>query len=159
MLAQILQAFTLLNSAGAEQSYVARGAKMKCTMGTSPGILNLPLDHGVYAHSTEKPLLNITDAKCGPDANISDAAAFGVCIITGGVCKPIISPDAKWSNGKDNVLIDGQPALLDNATLSCACQAPTTVERTYHAYGPVSTEIVHPGASGGIISITTNGID
>lgn len=99
--------------AGGEKNYVVREAKLICDMGTDEGILNLPLSHGVYIK--ERAVMNIADHV--PEENIS---TFGFCKAPGNEgapCEPLTCQ--KWQYGKDDVLIDEEPALLDSSTLTC----------------------------------------
>ncbi|MFW5433397.1 DUF4280 domain-containing protein [Paenibacillus apiarius] len=93
-----------------EYSYVVRGATIRCDCGTDPGVLNLPTCHGVYIK--EKPVMNITDSL--PQSNIS---CFGFCKKTNDLCIPLIC--AKWTDGKEDVLLDNEPALLSKSKLTC----------------------------------------
>ncbi|WP_046214885.1 DUF4280 domain-containing protein [Paenibacillus wulumuqiensis] len=161
-LGMLVQALAM-NVLGGDDSYVSRGAMLKCSQGTDPGVLNLPIDHGVYVHDPEKPLLNVADAICAPNGNISSEGAFGFCKVTGSLCKPVINFGTKWSNGQTNVLIDGEHALLTRSTLPCACQPVVTDE--YVFYGGTTTasytKVSKPSSdlSGGVITIETNGQD
>ncbi|GMA98765.1 DUF4280 domain-containing protein [Pelosinus sp. IPA-1] len=97
---------------GAEaQSYVVRGAKVTCSKGTSPSQLDLPRCHGVYLQ--DKPQLNIMDYQ--PGANIMP---FGTCLKPGlPPCSPsILGP---WTDGKKDVLIEEQQALLNTSVNFC----------------------------------------
>lgn len=122
----------VLNLAKSDYSYVVRGAVLKCSQGSQLGVLNLPTCHGVYIK--DQPLLNVADTACG--ANISEIGAFGVCKLTWNVCKPEIASGLKWTDGKEDVLIEGEPALLSKSKLVCSCKN-----------------------SGGIISIENDGQD
>lgn len=124
----------IANVLGGEKSYVVRGAVLKCDQGNHPGVLNLPLSHGVYIK--DKPLLNIADKICGANANISEIGAFGLCKLTNDICKPEIAFGSKWTDGKEDVLIEGEPALLNTSKLICSCKG-----------------------SGGVISIEDDGQD
>ncbi|MFW5436755.1 DUF4280 domain-containing protein [Paenibacillus apiarius] len=103
-----------------EHSYVVRGATVKCSMGTDPGVLNLPECHGVY--SKGKPIMNIADHIPG-----QHIGCFGFCDTLGGLCVPQI--DAKWTEGKVDVLIDHEPALLSKSKLSCANKGIITIDQ------------------------------
>ncbi|MCE5286144.1 MAG: DUF4280 domain-containing protein [Pelosinus sp.] len=91
-------------------SYVFRGATLECNKGSTPSRLDMPCSHGVYRE--EKPQVNILDFK--PKVNIMP---FGSCSIKGGPCVPETAP---WVDGKDDVLVEEQPALLSKSTTSCA---------------------------------------
>ena len=42
-----------------EFTYVVRGAEISCSEGSDPGVLNLPLSHGIYIK--EQPVMNVAD--------------------------------------------------------------------------------------------------
>ncbi|MFB5674188.1 DUF4280 domain-containing protein [Paenibacillus terreus] len=120
MLLPVLLSALAQGALGGEHSYVVRGAALKCSQGTDPGILNAMYSHGVYIKG--KAVMNVADAI--PGANISQEYAFGFCKLLGGApCKPQIAFGTKWSGGKEDVLIEGEYALLSNSTLPCACQS------------------------------------
>lgn len=140
---------------GGEQTYVVRGATLQCSQGTDPGILNAAYSHGVYIK--DKPILTVEDAVCGANANISEKHAFGLCKLQQGLpCEPQIEPGAKWTGGKEDVLIEGAPALLSNCTLTCNCKGLPGVRMSVV---PGSIIVDLPTESGGVISITDDGQD
>jgi hypothetical protein len=94
---------------GAEKTYVVHGAKMSCTSGSSASLLVIPNSHGVYLKG--QPQLNIKDYK--PGSNIKP---FGTCKKLKGPCSPATSP---WIGGKEDVLIEGAPALLNTCINAC----------------------------------------
>ncbi|MDU7473929.1 MAG: DUF4280 domain-containing protein [Paenibacillus macerans] len=120
-LQQLLMAYSF-GALNEEYSYVVRGAELECDRGNRPGVLNLPLSHGVYVKG--KPVMNIADCVCGPDANISNVGAFGMCKLLNNICKPKIDFGSKWTDGKEDVLIEGEQALLSKSTLRCTCKSP-----------------------------------
>ncbi|MEK4059753.1 MULTISPECIES: DUF4280 domain-containing protein [Paenibacillus] len=132
-----------------EQSFVVRGAVLKCSMGTDPGVLNTMFSHGVYIKS--KPILNIDDAVSG--VNISKVNAFGFCKLKAAPCEPVITLASKWTGGKEDVLIDGAPALLSDSRLVCSCPGLDSL-----AIGAQVPPLPSVGG-GGIISITDDGQD
>jgi hypothetical protein len=91
-------------------SYVFRGATLECNKGSTPSLLDMPCSHGVYRE--EKAQVNIQDYI--PMVNIMP---FGVCSITDGPCTPATAP---WVDGKNDVLVENQPALLSKSTTSCS---------------------------------------
>lgn len=93
-----------------EDTYVVRGAELTCSEGTHPTSLNLPQSHGVYIK--DKPVMNITDCVAGENIGL-----FGFCKKTDDVCQPELC--GLWSDGKMDLLVDEQPALIDRATLTC----------------------------------------
>ncbi|WP_081949386.1 DUF4280 domain-containing protein [Paenibacillus durus] len=118
MLLPILLRALVLGVLGEEYSYVVRGATLQCSQGTYPGVLNAMYSHGIYIK--DKPVLNVADAI--PGAHISKEYAFGLCERKYGLpCKPEIAFGTKWTHGKENVLIEGEHALLSKSTLICSC--------------------------------------
>ncbi|MED1781417.1 DUF4280 domain-containing protein [Brevibacillus fortis] len=118
MLLPLLQ--LLAPKAHGEYSYVVRGATVKCSEGTDTSFLNLPQCHGVYARG--KPVMNIADNVV--DANIG---CFGICRDTGTVCTPMIAN--KWTDGKHDVLVENEPALLSKSELICTVKGIITIEK------------------------------
>lgn len=94
---------------GAEKSYVVHGARTKCGNGSSPSLLVVPNSHGVYLKGQAQ--LNIND--CKPNTNIKP---FGTCKKLKGPCSPATGP---WIGGKEDVLVEGAPALLNTCTNAC----------------------------------------
>lgn len=94
---------------GVNIAYIVRGAVMSCTKGSAPCCINLPQSHGAYAR--EKPIMVDTDNKVG--ANIG---SFGLC--SGGACIPLIL--GKWEICQDNMLVNGDKALIKTSLLICA---------------------------------------
>lgn len=120
MMLALLQALTM-GLFSPEYSYVVRGATLKCSQGTDPGILNLPLCHGVY--SLNKPVMNVADHV--PGVNIG---CFGFCKAAGGdECVP--QTFSKWTDGKHDVLIDNEHALLSRSQLVCNRSGIITIEK------------------------------
>ncbi|AKG37429.1 DUF4280 domain-containing protein [Paenibacillus durus] len=124
---QVEGAFSVGGSGGEEQkSYVVAGAILSCSCGTQLTRLKIPFSHGVYVK--EMPQVNVEDYK--PGVNIIH---FGNCtnqlnpavkngkFDTEGVqkapCVPVIT--GPWVNGKFDVLIEEQPALLSHCTNTC----------------------------------------
>jgi len=83
-------------------NYVRKGAKLKCSMGSNSVQLQC-----------EEPMANIMD--CKPMINIKP---FGQCKSLKSVCVP--STMAGWLQGKNDVFVRGQPALMDNCRCLCA---------------------------------------
>lgn len=122
---------------GAEYSYVVAGAKMKCSFGDKEAILTAPFSHGYYCN--EKPVLNIMDFK--PMVNIM---SFGMCssmtnptvaaataAANGKLqkmpCIPmVVTP---WLNGKMDVMVENQPAILNNSKNMCVYCGQITIEK------------------------------
>lgn len=98
--------------------YVVKGAQLKCTLGSAPSLLNLPLCHGFYA--TGHPIIHSMDNK--PMVNIMP---FGTCPVLGGPCVP--APVGPWLNTHDKTMIADAapggplyPAVTMKSFLVCA---------------------------------------
>lgn len=91
-----------------QKSYVVRGATTSCTLGSISSRLTLTKSHGVYIK--DKAQLNIMDN------HVKNILPFGKCKV-GKVCIPTVA--RPWQNGKETVLIEGQPALLDSSICFC----------------------------------------
>lgn len=112
---------------GERYSYVVAGAILSCSSGDKPNRLKMPFSHGVYIHN--KAQMNIKDhipnenifpfGKCYSRQNPTVAAATAANngILTPMPCTPMTT--IPWIMGKDDKLIDGQPALLSKSELSC----------------------------------------
>lgn len=95
-------------------AYVVEGATLSCSLGSSLIKLQIPKDHLVYINGKRR-------------ANIADHLG-GENILSFGSCKRAYPPPScimatvmKWINGKESVLIDGEPALTDKSVNLCAC--------------------------------------
>ena len=108
-------------AAGSVYSYVVEGAILKCSCGDGTSYLSLPVHHRIY-------IKNI------PQANVKDYSvplnfeSFGLCqcmanpAVQASQAKkaPCITvTQSPWINGKDDVLLDEAPALLNKSTLMC----------------------------------------
>jgi hypothetical protein len=93
-----------------EYSYAVRGALMKCSCGSCPMKINLPLSHGAFINN--KPMLNEADNKVG--MNITP---FGACTNIK-VCAPNIP--SNWVMTKMDTKVEGKPALTNKSKLICA---------------------------------------
>lgn len=98
--------------------YVVKGAQLKCTLGSAPSLLNLPLCHGFYA--TGHPIIHSMDNK--PMINI---LPFGTCPVLGGPCVP--APIGPWLNTHEKTMIADAapggplyPAVTMKSFLVCA---------------------------------------
>jgi len=109
-------------------NYVCKGAKLKCSMGSSQSDLNVIhlvnsvcLDNSPMANIMDyKPMMNIMSfGQCKSLANPTVAAATAANYgkLQEMPCIPnIVAP---WLNGKMNMLIKGQPALMNNSKCMC----------------------------------------
>ncbi|WP_052410300.1 DUF4280 domain-containing protein [Paenibacillus durus] len=102
-------------AAGAEASYVVRGAILECQCGSNPNLLNLPTCHGAYIQG--QPLMNVADSK----AVVNIPATFGVCEALDKPCEPQVNME--WMNGKADVLIDGKAVLTSDSYIMCTKHA------------------------------------
>lgn len=108
-------------------TYVCSSAQMKCSMGTTPAALTvLPARTVLLAGkpkaniSDNQPMVNIAPfGMCRSIANptVASATAAAMGTLTPMPCVP--NTPAPWIGGKTNVLVQGQPALLDNCKLQC----------------------------------------
>jgi len=104
----------VLEDEGKKSDYVVRGAALKCSLGTSTDVLNLPVCHGVYLRG--KAQCNITDSRSG-----KNILSFGACrrSTPPPACIPSIGCD--WSNHYSTKLrIEGEEALIEDAHTFCA---------------------------------------
>jgi hypothetical protein len=110
-------------------NYVCKGTKLKCSMGSEQSDLDVmhPLNI-VYLHEElmanimdHKPMVNIKPfGQCKSLANPAVAAATAANYgrLQEMPCIPnTVSP---WLSGKTDVLVKGQPALMDNCKCVCA---------------------------------------
>ena len=107
--------------------YVTSGARIKCSFGTTPGTLqvlptrNVKLDGKEMANIMDnKPIVNIKPCgMCRSLANPTVAAATSAAmgVLTPMPCVP--NTTAPWMPGKLSLLVNNQPALLDNCKLMC----------------------------------------
>ena len=108
--------------------FICKGSKLKCSMGDSQSDLDVihPLLPG-YLHGENmanimdhKPMLNIKPfGQCKSMANPTVAAATAANM---GRLQPmpcIPNTTMPWMNGKMDVFVKGQPALLSNCKLMC----------------------------------------
>lgn len=112
---------------GKADSYVCSGARMRCPYGDKLSTLTVFPDRTIWL--TGEPQANISDhmsmqniapfGKCRtlayPPTASATAAAHGK--LTPMPCVP--NTPFPWMQGKDDVIIKGQPALLKSSTLQC----------------------------------------
>ena len=117
-----------MQTKGAEQrSYVVAGAKLSCSQGDQISILAMPQSHGVYVKNKAqmntmdyKPYVNIQPfGLCHTLSNPSVAAATAANngVLTPMPCTPVVT--MPWINGKDDQLIEKQPALINQSINMC----------------------------------------
>lgn len=126
--------------------YVVRGAKIYCTCGSHVRKLDMPVSHGSYIRG--KAMMNEKDCKVGIEQNIPPFGACfsenkaGIDIeindakdlvpytdengnpveiqlpIEGKLCEPKLA--AQWQEAQEDTLVDGQPALKVNCSITCS---------------------------------------
>lgn len=125
--------------------YVVRGATIYCSCGTHTRKLDMPVSHGSFIR--DKAMMNKKDCKVGIDQNIppfgacqsetkegidiviEDAKDLVPCTdeegnpisiplpIEGKLCEPELAKE--WSDTQEETLVDGEPALTVNSTITC----------------------------------------
>lgn len=108
-------------------TYVCSTAQMKCSMGNAPSSLTvLPIR---TINLSNKPQANISDiipmvniapfGMCQSLANptVASATSSAMGVLTPMPCIP--NTTAPWMNGKTDLLLQGQPALLSSCKLMC----------------------------------------
>lgn len=108
-------------------TYVCSGAQMKCSMGSGNANLVVLPERRIFLGSM--PKANISDMK-----SMTNIPSFGLCFSLAnpvvaaataahlGVLTPmpcIPNPSSPWEPGKQDVLEQGQPALLNTCKLQC----------------------------------------
>jgi len=108
--------------------FICKGSKLKCSMGDAQSDFNIVHPaKPVYLHGENmanimdnKPMTNIKPfGKCRSLANPTVAAATAA---NRGCLKPmpcIPNTVTPWMNGKTNVLVKMQPAVMNNSKLNC----------------------------------------
>ncbi|MCI8749400.1 MAG: DUF4280 domain-containing protein [Lachnospiraceae bacterium] len=91
------------------ESYVVNGAKVSCSMGEIESPLRTTPGRNVKLRGKDRA----NTADCVPLVNVGP---FGLCKTTGMPCAPACTV---WLNGKNDVLVNGMPALLDKSTAVC----------------------------------------
>jgi len=92
------------------KAYVVDGARLKCSLGVAPSKLVVLPDRTVEL--TGKREANVMDCK------ITNIIPFGACKITSPP-KPCTPACVRWLSGKQDNLIQGQPALLNSDKVIC----------------------------------------
>jgi len=120
----------------AEYPYVVAGATIFCSEGTHFNNLDLPMSHGVYIrdraamHEEDSvPGINIPEFGVCRSANNSNGEkqtsdAVGLLPFDDSVSLPIVGKlctpmTEKWIDAKEDVLVEGIPALTVECTLVC----------------------------------------
>lgn len=109
--------------------YLAEGAQLRCTMGTSPGALSLlprpvPLRAGGVHLATVQdtlPMANIPSfGMCQSPSNpqVASATAAAMGVLTPMPCVP--SPAGPWSPGAAKAKLQGVPVATEGCTCHCA---------------------------------------
>lgn len=111
-------------------SYIVRGAKMRCSCGSHPRRINLPVSHGSYVE--DKPMMNEADSRllvniedfgiCNSPANPNNAIIYLIAedksTISGKKCCPVIL--SNWINTQEKTKVEGKAALTTQSQLICA---------------------------------------
>jgi hypothetical protein len=109
------------------ESYVTAGGLLRCNYGDRESALQVPVDHKSFINN--KPEGNITDFKtavniqpfgmCGTRNNpeVDRATSRNKDRLKPMPCMPVT--ESPWQNGKTDLLIAGQPALLTSSCLRC----------------------------------------
>lgn len=125
--------------------FVVRGATIYCTCGSHIRKLDMPVSHGSFIR--DKAMMNKMDCKVGINQNIPPFGACfsqekdGIDIviedakdlvpftdeegnpieiplpIEGKLCEPKLAE--AWSDAQEETLVDGEPALAVNSTITC----------------------------------------
>lgn len=95
--------------------YVVSGARLKCTMGTIPASLLVPIPKSLTING--KNVATATD--CIPYVNVG---CFGKCNIVPTAPKPC-TPAGVWVNTSTKVSVDMIPALTEKSKMICPCGA------------------------------------
>lgn len=123
----LLKDINIVAKTGEKQSYVVAGAILSCSFGDKFNRLKMPFSHGVYIKG--KPQMNIMDyvpnvnimpfGKCSSLSNpsVASATAANNGVLTPQPCTPMTT--MPWIDGKTDVLVEGQPALLNKCTNCC----------------------------------------
>lgn len=109
------------------KSYVVETAKLQCGCGSQESALKVPVDHKTDINDKHqanikdhKPNLNVQSfGLCGSMANpeVAAATAANWGNLKKMPCKPVtLTP---WIDGKSDVLLDREPALLSTSILNC----------------------------------------
>lgn len=128
--------------------YLRRLIKVECEYGNMANYLNVETDHGVIWYSVDEngdvnnelPFMNANDHEgdvnlmcfgrchseenkvCGGDrafhiGSLMDALGTAVGLCDGYKCTPYCSQP--WFNTKDNVILDGAPAITSDSIVTC----------------------------------------
>jgi hypothetical protein len=92
--------------------YVVEGATLECSLGTSKSKLATRSRKRIYINDHLQA--NVKD--CKANYNVK---SFGRCCRRSKKPKCTPSFGTRWIGGKDDVIVDGAPALLSTATLKC----------------------------------------
>ncbi|MBQ2746019.1 MAG: DUF4280 domain-containing protein [Lachnospiraceae bacterium] len=97
------------------EEYVVSGARIKCTFGTTPATLNVPVPKTLKISGKNVA----TQIDCVPLVNIG---SFGKCNVVPAAPKPC-TPAGCWMNTSTKVSVDGMPALTTDSNMICTCGA------------------------------------
>jgi hypothetical protein len=121
---------------GQTQSYVVKGAKLKCSYGDRTSRLQIPEDHGIYIHDKiqatimdYQPMSNIQPfGQCSSMANpkVKAATKANHNRLKPMPCEPQLT--MPWINGKTDKQVGQYPALLSKSTHMCMWCGRITIE-------------------------------
>ncbi|WP_411680965.1 DUF4280 domain-containing protein [Clostridium thailandense] len=108
-----------------DKIYVVDGATLQCSFGSEESIFKVSPGREAYTNGQLqantgdfKPMVNImTFKKCSSPSNPAPVIGADDKGRPQKICTPVIT--MPWINGKENTLIEGCPALLDNSTTMC----------------------------------------
>ena len=103
-----------LKAGSGGETYVVEGAKLTCSLGGKANSLRIPDDRRISINGRKQ-------ANIGDHGGGKNIMSFGPCSRSTPPPPCIMSTGMKWVNGKGNVLVEGEPALLDTSVNLCAC--------------------------------------
>lgn len=95
--------------------YVVSGARLKCTFGTTPATLNVPVPKPLVINGKNVA----TQIDCVPIVNVG---CFGKCNMVPAAPKPC-TPSGVWVNTSKEVSVGGAAALTTDSNMVCVCGA------------------------------------
>lgn len=112
---------------GRKGSYVVAGAILSCSFGTQPTRLTMPECHGTYVKGKAQmnvgdfvPGVNISsfgNCSCSMNPAVQSSNLVDIYGVKKAPCIPVMT--IPWLNGKHDVHVAGQPALLSGCTHQC----------------------------------------
>ena len=102
--------------------YVVDGAWLSCTLGTRRSNLIVEPKRKTKASGGFK-------ANIGDSVSMTNIPPFGSCLVSG-IPGPCVPSCGMWLGGKENVLIEGLPALMIDSTLLCSTGGVITIDHS-----------------------------